>query len=95
MELVTTAMKPTKQMNKLLRIKPQKRKGKQAYLLELFDVDVELTAKFRLRVGEGGNLRAQSTATGCFALRSAALFFIFRSETLDLGVLATEEGFVV
>lgn len=82
-------------MNKLLRIKPQKRKGKQAYLLELLYVDVELTAKFCLGVREGGNLRTQGTATGRFTLCSAALFFIFRSQALDLGVLTAEECFVV
>lgn len=95
MELVTTAMKPTKQTNKLLRIKPHKREGKQAYLLELFDIYVELTSKFSLCVGERGNLGTQGTAAGSFTLRSAALFFIFGSQALDLGVLAAKECFVV
>lgn len=65
------------------------------YLLEFLHVDVELATQLSFSVGEGGNLSTQCTSSRSLIVGGSALFLVLGSETLDLGVLATEETLVM
>lgn len=65
------------------------------YLLEFFDVDVKLAAKFGLGLRESRNLRAQGPASGGFVFCAASLLFVFGSKTLDFSVFAAQNSLVM
>lgn len=52
-----------------------RRYGNLLYLLELFDINVELAAQLGLGMGESGNLGSQSSATVGLNFTCTALIF--------------------
>lgn len=69
--------------------------GGLPYLLKLLNINVQLTTELRFGVREGRDLGTQSTTPSSLVIGSSALLLILGSETLDLGVLTAEEGFVM
>lgn len=73
----------------------KKRQDMVLYLLELLNIDVQLTTELRFGMREGRDLRAQCTTPSSLVIGGPTLLLILGRETLDLCVLAAEEGFVV
>lgn len=67
----------------------------EAYLLELFNVNIQLAAQLGFGMRKCRHLRTECTTTGRFVFSSAALFFVLGSQALDLGILAAQERFIM
>jgi hypothetical protein len=69
--------------------------GAEAYLLELFNVDIQLAAQLGFGMRKSRHLRTERTTTGRFVFSSAALFFVLGSQALDLGIFTAQERFIM
>lgn len=68
---------------------------RDAYLLEFFDIDIELTSKLRLGMGERRNLRAECTGSVGSCLVTFSFVLALSIEVLCLGIFLSDNSLEV